>query len=192
MPVIKTANSADETHVIQILVRAFSSDPAARWVWPDSDLYNNSFPDFVRAFGGKAFSFGSAYYIDGYFGTALWLPPNIHPDEEAMEKVLHSTVSEQILADVFGVFGQMANFHPAEPHWYLPLLGVDPIHHGKGFGSALMSHVLEVCDKENKIAYLESSNPKNIPFYKRHGFELAGTIQRGPSPTIFPMVRKPT
>jgi hypothetical protein len=22
--------------------------------------------------------------------------------------------------------------HPSEPHWYLPIIGVDPVHHGKG------------------------------------------------------------
>ena len=40
------------------------------------------------------------------------------------------------------------------------------------------------------LACLESSNPKNIPLYERHGFELLGTIQVGASPPIFPMLRK--
>jgi hypothetical protein len=42
-----------------------------------------------------------------------------------------------------------------------------------------------------KYAYLGSPDPKNIPFYKRHGFELLGTIQVNMSPSIFPMLRKP-
>jgi hypothetical protein len=48
-----------------------------------------------------------------------------------------------------------------------------------------------MCDQDNKLAYLESSNPKNIPFYKRYGFESLGTIQVNTSPSIFPMLRKP-
>lgn len=83
------------------------------------------------------------------------------------------------------------SYHPEEPHWYLPLLGVDPLHHGKGLGSALMKHALAVCDQDNKFVYLESSNPKNIPLYERHGFEVLGTIQVSASPPIFPMLRKP-
>jgi hypothetical protein len=43
----------------------------------------------------------------------------------------------------------------------------------------------------NKLAYLESSNPRNITLYKRHGFELLGTIQIGTSPSIAPMLRRP-
>jgi hypothetical protein len=40
-------------------------------------------------------------------------------------------------------------------------------------------------------AYLESSNPRNISLYERHGFERLGTIQSGASPTMVPMLRPP-
>jgi hypothetical protein len=54
-----------------------------------------------------------------------------------------------------------------------------------------MKHALVPCDLDHKLAYLEASNPKNIPLYERHGFELLGVIQVGTSPPIFPMLRKP-
>ena len=56
----------------------------------------------------------------------------------------------------------MSSYHPSEPHWYLPLIGVDPALHGKGYGSALMEYALIQCDRDQKVAYLESSNPKKI------------------------------
>ena len=40
-------------------------------------------------------------------------------------------------------------------------------------------------------AYLESSNPANVPLYQRHGFEVLGEIQVGSSPPVFPMYRPP-
>jgi ribosomal protein S18 acetylase RimI-like enzyme len=85
----------------------------------------------------------------------------------------------------------MSTFHPNEPHWYLSLLGVDPLHHGKGLGTELMEHAVVLCDQDNKYAYLESSNPRNVSSYKRHGFETLGTIQVSSSPPIIPMLRKP-
>ena len=192
IPIIKTAATAsDEASIIKVLVRANWADPAARWVWPDSQQFLTHFPSFVRAFGGKAFAHGSAYYVDGYTGAALWLPPDVHPDENALIALLQRTVSEQIQKDFFPVFEQMGRYHPSEPHWYLPLMGVDPSQQGKGFGSALLQHTLMQFDRDNKIAYLESSNPRNISLYKRHGFELLGTIQTGTSPSIAPMLRRP-
>jgi hypothetical protein len=41
------------------------------------------------------------------------------------------------------------------------------------------------------LAYLESSNLRNVPLYERHGFKVLGTIQAGGSPPITPMLRKP-
>jgi ribosomal protein S18 acetylase RimI-like enzyme len=190
--IIMTATTAsDEASIIDVLVRANWEDPAARWVWPDSQQFLMHFPSFVRAFGGKAFAHGSAYYVDGYVGAALWLPPDVHPDENALIALLQQTVSEQIQKDFFPVLEQMGSYHPSEPHWYLPLMGVDPSQQGKGFGSALLHHTLMQFDRDNKLAYLESSNPRNIPLYKRHGFELLGTIQIGTSPSIAPMLRRP-
>ncbi len=190
-PTIKTATASDEAAALAALVLAFSADPATRWTWPDPQQYLTHFPRFVQAFGGKAFAQGSAYCVDGYAGAALWLPPTVHPDEDALTTLLQRTVSEQAQRDVSAVFEQMGRYHPREPHWYLPLIGVDPAHQGKGYGSALMQHALIRCDRDKAVAYLESTNPRNIPLYERHGFTVLGTIQAGTSPRLFPMVRQP-
>jgi ribosomal protein S18 acetylase RimI-like enzyme len=80
----------------------------------------------------------------------------------------------------------MDKYHPKESHWYLPLIGVDPSHQGKGVGSALMKHALAACDRDGIIAYLESSNPRNVSLYERHGFEVIGEIQSGTLPILRP------
>jgi hypothetical protein len=48
------------------------------------------------------------------------------------------------------------------------------------------------CDRDGKLVYLESTNPSNLPFYGRYGFDLLGTIQVVEAvPLIFPMLRRP-
>ena len=190
-PIIKTATVSDEAPSIAVVVLAFSADPAARWAWPDPHQYLMHFPNFVKALGGNAFANGSAYNVDGYAGAALWLPPEVHPDEDALITLLQRTVSAQVQKDVFAVFEQMGCYHPREPHWYLPMIGVDPAQQGRGYGSALLSHALQRCDRESCLAYLESSNPRNIPLYERHGFRAIGEIQAGTSPTMVAMLRAP-
>jgi ribosomal protein S18 acetylase RimI-like enzyme len=190
-PIIKTATTSDEASAIAVVVLAFSADPAARWTWPDPNQYLMHFPNFVRVLGGRAFAHGSAYCLDDNAGAALWLPPAVGPDEDALAALLQRTGSASVQDDLAGLFEQMGRYHPQEPHWYLPFIGIDPSQQGKGYGTALMEHALVPCDRDRTLAYLESSNPKNIPLYERHGFELLGTIQVGTSPPIFPMLRKP-
>jgi ribosomal protein S18 acetylase RimI-like enzyme len=174
---------------VATLALAFSSDPGARWTYPDPAQYLAHFPAVVRAFGGKAFEHGTAYRAGGFAGTALWLPPGVHVDFEALGAVMEATVAAPLLAEVSAVFGQMGRYHPNAPHWYLPLLGVDPAHQRKGHGSALLRQVTAQCDRDHTPAYLESSNRANVPLYERHGFKVLDVIQVGASPQIFPMLR---
>ena len=186
-----TAVASDTEKAIATLVLAFSSDPACRWAWPDPQQYLASFPDFVRAIAGRAFEHGTAYYLDGYAGAALWLPPGIYPDEEALDEVIQRTILAEDQPDMLAVFEQMAAYHPSEPHWYLPLIGVDPSRQRQDCGSELLRHTLATCDRDGSLAYLESTNPENTRLYLRHGFEVLGTIQAGASPPISPMLRRP-
>lgn len=188
---IRTAAPSDEASVIAVMLLAFGGDPAARWTWPDPQQYLRHFPDFIRALGGKAFAHGSAYCAAGDTGAAMWLPPGASPDEDKVIDLLRSTGHPSIQKDVVAVFEQMERHHPREPHWFLPFIGVDPRQQGQGCGAALMQHALIPCDRDRALAYLESSNPKNVPLYERYGFELLGTVQAGSSPPIFPMLRKP-
>jgi ribosomal protein S18 acetylase RimI-like enzyme len=174
-----------------VIVLAFAADPAARWSWPRSEDYLRNMPLLSHAFGAKSFGLGTADAIDGLAGVALWLPPGVKSDEEALGTLFERTAPASIQQDLARVFEQMANFHPHEPHWYLPLIGVDPARQGQQLGDKLMAHALARCDADRLPAYLESSNPRNLGFYQRHGFEILGKIQVGSSPTIVPMLRKP-
>ena len=174
-----------------VLTLAFSADPPTRWVFSDPYDYVTYFPEFVRAFGGRAFEHETADSLEGCPAVALWLPPGVEPDEEALIGLIQRTVTESLLGDALAIFEQMSGFHPAEPHWYLPLIGVDPARQGAGYGTELMKHSLQRCDTDRKLAYLESSNPRNTPFYERLGFERLGVIQAGTFPQIVPMSRKP-
>jgi ribosomal protein S18 acetylase RimI-like enzyme len=188
---VRIATHADEASVVDVITLGFGADPMARWSFPDPRTYLTQFPALVRAFGGRAFDEGSAYCIDGYAGAALWLPPGAEPDIEALDELIEKHAPAHIRSDANGVFDQMAVYHPTEPHWYLPLIAVDPARQGQGHGSALLREALARCDRDGLLAYLESSNPRNITLYERHGFEVMGTIQVGSSPPLTPMSRKP-
>jgi GNAT superfamily N-acetyltransferase len=188
---VKAVTAEDERSAIDAIVLAFAADPTTRWTWPQPHQYLNAMPDFVRAFGGGAFTHGGADCTEACGGAALWLPPGVHPDGERLDEIMERTASPAARKDALALFEQMAKYHPSEPHWYLPLIGVDPAQQGNGLGDALMMHALKRCDRDKLPAYLESTNPRNVSLYRRHGFEPLGAIQAGSSPTLVPMLRRP-
>jgi ribosomal protein S18 acetylase RimI-like enzyme len=70
------------------------------------------------------------------------------------------------------VFQALDALHPAEPHWYLGTLGVDPDHQGRGAGTALLRHWLARTAGDVSGAYLETDVRDNVGFYDRQGFAV--------------------
>jgi GNAT superfamily N-acetyltransferase len=173
------------------LTLAFASDPPNRWMYPEPGQYLRHFPAFARALGGAALPGGTALVMEDYSGVALWLAPDAGPDEQALSSLFEQSVAPDKRADLIAVIEQMGQHHPPEPHWYLPLIGVDPARQGQGLGAALMRPVLAKCDAAGLPAYLESTSPRSQPLYERHGFAAVGEIRIGGCPPIVPMLRRP-
>ena len=188
---IHSATSEEMPHAIAAIVAAFIADPPARFAWPSAHDYLVNMPLATREFAGTCFGHGTAYVSADLSGAALWLPPGVEPDGDALATMFRNTARDEHLHDLLATFEKMEQSHPREAHWYLPQIGVDPNAQGRGIGAALMRHALARCDMEQALAYLEASKPQNIPFYQRHGFEITGEIQIGAAPRVTPMLRKP-
>lgn len=190
-PTVRPAGADDRDACIAVMVTAFAADPLIRWMLPGPRQYVTWGPSVVGHYGGRAFEHGTAYLSADGAGAAMWLPPGVGPDEELLGATMAEAVDEASHEAVFGLLEQVDAAHPAEPHWFLPAIGVDPPAQGRGLGAALMAPMLARCDEEGAIAYLESSNLRNLPFYERLGFEAVARIQAGDSPVVTAMVRAP-
>ena len=185
------AQSEEKTRTIAALVTAFADDPFIRWMFPDAHQYLSAFPLILKYFAGAAFEHGTAYRSEDFSAACLWLPPGVSPDEEGLGQVMENWLDGSLQEQVFAVMEQVGKGHPEEPHWYLPAMGVDPRYQGKGKGSVLLDRSLQGCDPTCDLAYLESTNPVNVPFYQRLGFRVIGTIQIDGSPVLTRMLREP-
>ena len=190
-PEIRPTRATHQARSVQTFVEAFHSDPTARWLFPEEATYSSAFTAFAKAFAGPAFQQKSAFHTTGFAGASAWFTPGVHGDDDAVIDVLEKFVPADRLSEAFGILEQMDAYHPTQPHWYLPLLGVRPDSQGQGLGSRLLGHVLRQCDETGHAAYLESSNAANLTLYQRHGFKLMGEIQSGSSPILYPMLRNP-
>lgn len=189
---VKLVGPDDKAKVLAALTLAFAEDPLMRWLLPDGDRFLRLFPQFCEVLAEKAFSEGGAIYVGDHDGAALWLPPGHHIDEEKAAAFFMENFEGEHLETVVGVLTATGDYHPQdEPCWYLSVLGIDMAKQGRGLGALLMKDVLRTCDEDGILAYLESSNPRNISFYERHGFEVMGEINLGNPEPVTPMIRKP-
>lgn len=191
VPSIQPITEAEQDRALAALTAAFITDPLNRWMFPETHRYLEHFPDGARMMGTPAFQSGTAFGTDDFAAAALWFPPGVHLDEEAMGEYLSRTLSAEATTTIAEMFEQAGGYHPQEPHWYLAVIGVDPVLQSRGYGARLLEHVLERCDAEGLPAYLESSNEQNHSFYQRHGFEILAQIEVGGAPPLWPMLRRP-
>ncbi len=191
---IRTAAREDGSRLAEVLAHAFKHAPVHRWLFPSEADWRRASRRFWAQLLGRAFRHGLVLAPQGLEGAALWFPPQ--PAEDGLiEKLMFS-------ARMLGLLrqralrgwrvGQLLDTHrPHQPHWYLGVLGTAPEHRGKGISTAVMEPILRRCDAEGIPAYLESSNPINVPLYQRRGFEVIGEIAVAGGPTISPMLREP-
>jgi ribosomal protein S18 acetylase RimI-like enzyme len=190
-PMVRSATEDERPTLHHVVTLAFATDPLARWTVPGSTDYFISMPMVVDAVGCGGLPHGTAYVVDDLAGVALWLPPGVEPDGERTAALTEAYVHPDVKEEFAAVLEEMGRYHPEEPHWYLPMIAVDPAVQGRGYGAALMRHAVQRFDRDGAIAYLESTNPRNISLYERHGFEILATIQIGRSPPVTPMLRMP-
>ena len=188
-PGITDATTDVESRVIDQLVLAFCTDPLSRWFFPDPAAYLEHYPTFIRRYGGRAFDAGTVYHTHDFGAAALWLPPDVQPDEPGLIALLAETLSDRQRQEAWEVFEEIEELRPTEPYWHLSHIGVDPTKQRQGLGSALMKHALAPIDREGDVAYLESTNPENTALYARFGFDALGTIRADTMPPITPMKR---
>lgn len=183
--------ATDRDAVNASMVLAFAADPVFRWIYPDSRAYLRNFPGFVAALGGPAFETGETLQVDDHAAASVWLPPGVRADPETILSHLVATCPAEKLDEMMQIAMQMGEHHPTFPHWYLVWLGVDANRQGQGLGARLIQHTLRKVDESGLPAYLESPNPRNIPFYQRHGFEVIGMTRTATASPIHFMLRPP-
>ena len=189
-PEIKIVAHEGVSRAINTFILAFASDPLVRWCWPDPNQYLNVMPRMVMAYAGQAFDLGTAHMEENYRGVALWFPPGVERNDEDLLALDKETLSKEKRDKIYSAEEKLEQFQPKDPHWYLALAAVDPNYHSKGIGSALLKFALSKCDENGSKAYLESSNPRNISLYERHGFEVLGEVTIADGPIYYPMSRQ--
>ena len=196
--VARHATPADLPQIADALALSFQDDPVMAWIFgEDHDKALKHIRTFFRHEGARHLRNPYVFTTQGHDGASYWDPPGkwkTSPrDFVSMALPMLRGVHRRIPRALTGL-GRMDKVHEAQPqdHYYLAVLGTRPDRQGKGVGSELMRPVLDRCDELGIGAYLESSKERNVPFYRRHGFEVVEEIEFSKGgPTLWGMWRDP-
>lgn len=198
---VKRAEQSDLEAVAITMAHAFANDPV--WCW----IYGVEEPLPIETGLGLARKLVAEHVsVDAVHVTvrtspaesepaaiALWKDNTIKATDQVIDQ--RETQSEaftdkfvaQIPDRIAGLMELGAALHtnrPTEEHWYLGILGTHPDRQSEGLGSALLRHMLHTTDEAGIPTYLESSNPRNYGFYRRHGYEEIGRFSVFDSPEL--------
>lgn len=191
---VRKARVDDLDALATTLTEAFDDDPLTTWLFRDAEARRRKLPTFFRSLLRASLPFGEVYTADDGRCTAIWNPPGTFPMGWYTDARLGFTTARLVglrIAACAGGLLYFASHHPKERHWYLQMLGTQPEWQGHGAGSAIIAPVLERCDREGERIYLESSKERNIPFYRRHGFEVTEEVRVPRGPVVWAMWRDP-
>jgi len=175
----RVAERADLERIGEVLARAFEDDPLWGWAFEDATRERKlaSLASVFGFFAGAALDFGWVRVTDGVEAVALWIPPGspemTPADEARLPKVVADACEPGPAGRVMEMLAAFERNHPHEPpHFYLSLLATHPDHAGKRLAVGLVADNLAEIDAADPPApaFLESSNPRNVPRYERLGF----------------------
>ena len=193
-PSPRAALVSDWPQLLQSLALAFEDDPVSEFIFPDPQGRVGRLKRFYALTIPMLADHGRMITVDGVPGAAIWQAPS-PPEPRKLSQAWLLTRMIFVLGRRSGAvikLGEtMEKYHLREPHWYLGFLGTAPAHQGRGLGSAMMEPVLNLCDEQGIVGYLESSKEQNIPFYERHGFAVTQELQIQNGPKLWAMRREP-
>jgi GNAT superfamily N-acetyltransferase len=146
--------------------------------------------DFIS---GLCFERGHTFVGDDV--AIAWIPPDLAlVDADDMERgraILERHAGSERAADALTTILAARGRAMAEPHWTLQYVGVRASSTGRGLGAAAIAPTLATIDRDGVPCGLTSSNPRNIPFYERHGFRVVAEVgSPDGAVTLRPMERR--
>jgi GNAT superfamily N-acetyltransferase len=169
-------------------------------LFPDPHVRSRVLRPFQTAAVRDAARYGiaaGAYLGDRLVGVALWQPPGRFPLSLLRKARMAPALAQAVIAagSTFPRFARtgaaLEQAFPTQPSWYLQALGVHPSAQRAGVGGALLAAGLALVDADTMACHLHTSDPANVEYYQRWGFQLtqpafpAGTD----GPTYYGMTR---
>lgn len=170
------ASYSDKSFVLDILTKSFDTNKSVNYIVKQDKKRVQR----VRALMDYSFEicylFGEVFLSDNKRACALIL----YPDKKKTTlksilldiKLILSCVGLSNVKKALTRESKIKKIQPKEPMYYIWFIGVDPVYQNSGIGTELLNEVIEDSSRKKRPIYLETSTTKNLPWYKKFGFDI--------------------
>ena len=190
----------DLDHLAEVSADAYQDYPLHNWF--TKGKYDKKASKLLMQITLKTMTKDAIIYADSeeMNGFAAWIPFGFTGNKAI--PFLKSGGLKLILHSGFGIINRLSAYEKYAMNlkkeftdnydWYLFNLSVKKDAQGKGIASKLLRPMLQFCDDEKMVAYLETNKESNVGLYKHYGFELKKE-EVIPKTTVshYAMVRQP-
>lgn len=174
---------ADKKWIVDILVNSFADNKSVNYIIKQDGRKLKRIEALMSYSFDLCFRYGEIFVTKDKQGCVLILIPEKKP-----------VTLQTILLDIKLVFSaigwtnirkaavresQIKGYHPKIPMFYLWFIGVNTDAQNKGIGSALLMSVINEAMLQKRVICLETSTEKNVPWYRKHGFDIYKELDFG-------------
>ncbi|BAU95226.1 N-acetyltransferase [Corynebacterium suranareeae] len=176
---VRVADADDLAAAADTLAAAFEHYPWTRYVIPQEHYHER-----LRALQKLYLEYAQANGIVGVAGhcdgVIALLPPDAPEPEPGMVDEVMRLHGDRI--------GRLQQGDPPAGAWRVETLGVRPERQGQRLASTLLVFALaEAVRRGGEQVVLDTSDPRNVRLYERHGFHTTTHSDNGDGPLIWTM-----
>ena len=190
----------DVDRLAEVAANAYRDYPLHNWF--TKGKYDEKASRLIMQISLKTMTEDAVIYADSeeINGFAVWLPFGFKGNKTM--PFLKNGGLKLFLHSGPGIIGRLLTYETYAMNlkkeftdnydWYLYNLSIKKDAQGKGIASKLMRPMLQFCDDERMVAYLETNKEANVGLYQHYGFDLMNEALIPASPVMhYAMVRSP-
>lgn len=180
---MRRAERSDKPLVLEILSRSFDENKSVNHVVKQDAFRKDRIKALMSYSFDVCFDYGEIWISNDREGCALVLytdrkkttPASIRQDLQLVFKAIGISRTFKVLKRESSI----KKNHPEDKFMYLWFVGVNPDAQKKGVGSSILGNIIAMSLKEGRPIYLETSVMRNLPWYKKFGFEVYKELDLG-------------
>jgi hypothetical protein len=189
-PSVERLDPSELDTVARVLAQGYTEDPIHLWAMPnvvtrlaDATMFFTFYLRWMRPHSWDVFATSDRSAV--LVTSLVRKGSRQYPDAV---RFLPSLIRKK--SPVNDYFDWIETFRPRVDHRYTEFLGCLP-NARRGTGFFLFANVLKIFDREGLPVWSWSSNPLNLPFYRRLGFEIGDELRRDNSTPPVTVIWRP-